>query len=341
METCTYIATNDSLGAQVQAIDPAENEGRSTSNARFQRRQTSQTTTDTLPPNPKELKPLPGDMPLTAKSPLTDADFWDNPLAHIEKSTFIQRVDSVVGIRDSALTTAKPFGFAGDPVPYQFRNDSIVTIVVMLSFFLMAWVISRSRYYLHEQIKDFFHHRKRENLFTQRTQNELRGQVFLVFQTCFLLGILFFDYTQEFMQQVFNQISPYKTLGVSVGICCTYYLLKVATYAFINTIFFDRRQCTQWMESYMLCVLGMGLALLPVTLLVVYFDLNIQNTAICFVCILVIDKILLFYKCFRIFFGYKLGWVHLFLYFCTLEIAPIFILFRALVYASNFLLTIN
>ena len=36
METCTYIATNDSLGAQVQAIDPAENEGRSTSNARFQ-----------------------------------------------------------------------------------------------------------------------------------------------------------------------------------------------------------------------------------------------------------------------------------------------------------------
>lgn len=341
MKTCTYIAISDSLNAHIQAVDPIEAEDRGINNARFQRRHTNHVQADSLPPAPHELKPLPANLPLTSKPLMVENDFWEDPLAHIEKSSFVQRADSVIGVRDTTLADAKLFGFAGDPTPYQFRNDSMVTIVVMVSFFLMAWVVSRSRHYLHEQIKDFFHHRKRENLFAQRTQNELRGQVFLVFQTCFLLGILFFDYTQEFMQQVFNQVSPYKTLGLSVGICCTYYLLKVGVYAFINNIFFDRRQCTQWMESYMLCVLGMGVALLPVSLLVVYFDLSMQNTAICFLCILAIDKMLLFYKCFRIFFGYKLGWVHLFLYFCTLEIAPIFILFRALVYASNFLLTIN
>ena len=88
-------------------------------------------------------------------------------------------------------------------------------------------------------------------------------------------------------------------------------------------------------------MLGLALALFPVALLVVYFDLSFHSMSWLFFCILIIDKSLLFYKCQRIFFNTALGVVHLFLYFCTLEIMPLLILFRALIYANNFLLTIN
>lgn len=339
MKTCIITATNDSLTTSASEATVASESNVKARNARFHRKSVAQV--DTIPPDPKQMKPLPAGLPLTAKPIMMEKDYWQKGVFRIEKNDFARQLDSISGINDSTLVGIKPSGVAGDPVPYQFRNDSLVTIVLMVSFFLIAWVISRSRYYLNEQIKEFFHHRKRENLFSQRTQNELRGQIFLVFQTCFMLGILFFDYTQEYQQQVFNQVSPYKILGLSVAICTIYFLIKVAAYSFINNIFFDRRQCQQWTESYMLCTLGTGLALLPLGLLVVYFDLDLPNTAICLVCILAVDKMLLIYKCYSIFFSYRLGWVHLFLYFCTLEIAPILILFRALIYANNYLLTIN
>ena len=111
-------------------------------------------------------------------------------------------------------------------------------------------------------------------MFADRAQNELRGQFFLVFQTCFVIGLLFFDYTQAYYPQIFSEVSPYQLLGANVGVCTCYFLLKISGYAFVNNVFFSRQQQSQWNEAYLLGVLGQGLALLPVVMLVVYFDLN-------------------------------------------------------------------
>ena len=331
----------DSVATHQEGAAEAEAEAMEArpANRRYHRQQAE---ADTIPPDPREMKPFAPGTPLTMKPEMLEGDYWKNGLVHMQKGPFMQELDSVCGpISDSCRALIKPQGMAGDPVPYLFRTDSFVTIVLMVSFFFVVWVISRSRHYLREQVKDFFHHRQRENLFAQRTQTELRGQLFLIFQTCFVLGILFFDYTQECQAEVFNQVSPYLILATSVGIFCLYYLLKIGVYSVVNNVFFDRRQCEQWNGAYLLCVLAMGLVLLPLSLLVVYFDMSLRNTAILFVCFLVVDKMLLFYKCSRIFFSYPFGWVHLFLYFCTLEIAPIFMLFRVQTYVSNLLLTIN
>ncbi len=297
---------------------------------------------DTIPPDPREMRPLAPGQPLTMKPEAFDMDYWQKALTHLPKSKLAQELDSLAGRADSTLIgTAPHAGMAGDPVPYQFRSDSLVTTLLMLSFFMAAWVISRSRRYLHKQVKDFFRNRQRENLFAERTESEMQGQVFLIFQTCLVLGTLFFDYTQECQTEVFNQVSPYKILASSVGIFCAFYLLKTMLYHVVNSVFFSRKQRQQWIASYLLSILALGLALLPVSLLVVYFDLSLYHTGIVFIALLAVDKLLLLYKCSRIFFNYPFGSVHLFLYFCTLEIAPLFVLFRILVYANNLLLTLN
>ena len=205
----------------------------------------------------------------------------------------------------------------------------------MISFFLMVWTIARGWRFLMMGMKDFFRDRVRDNLFAERTDTEMNGRIFLFFQTCFLLGILFFDYTQERMTEVFNNVSPYLILGVGVGSCCLYYLLKVLLYACVNNVFFDRERASRWTEAYLLSVFVLGMALLPLVLLVVYFDLSFGNLRVLFILILGMAKILLFYKCFRIFFNCLTGGLHLILYFCALEILPLLVLWRALVYANN------
>ena len=162
---------------------------------------------DTLPPDPRLMGPMAPGQPLTMKPEMLTADYWTGRQHYKPQNAFAAELDSLAGVNDSTLMAVQPTGIAGDPVPYQFRTDSIVTIILMLGFFLVVKVISGSRYYLREQIKDFFHHRQRENLFAQRTQSEMRGQMFLIFQTCIMLGVLFFDYTQEYQADVFNQVS--------------------------------------------------------------------------------------------------------------------------------------
>ena len=81
-------------------------------------------------------------------------------------------------------------GIAGDPIPYRFRTDNYVTIALLLDFFLGVLVIARSRRYLANSIKHFFRPYDHRNMFTERTDTELRGQLFLILQTCFVLGIL-------------------------------------------------------------------------------------------------------------------------------------------------------
>lgn len=225
-------------------------------------------------------------------------------------------------------------GMPGDPMPYRLRTDDFVTSSLLLSFFLMVFVITRSSRILLRQIKDIFYtHTNDASSFN--TDTELRGQLFLIFQTCFLLAILFFDYTQEQMVDVFNQISPYKLLGLDVGICIAYYGLKIGLYSFVNWVFFSRKQNIEWLETLYLTILGLGVFMLPVALLVVYFDLSLYAMSILLISTLFLLKILLFQKCYRIFFSYRYGSLHLILYFCTLEMLPLLALWRALVYANK------
>lgn len=318
----------------------AEEGEEAVSQARPRQWRRTETPADTTRPDPAHMMPLPPGRELQMLPEVLTDDHWSDGLLRVEKSPFARELDSITGQRSTAGAIILR-GKAGDPIPYRFRTDNFVNCALLLSFFLAVWVIARSRHFLAAQVKDFFSARQRENLFSARTERELRGQIYLVFQTCFVLGLLFFDYTQERMTEVFNQVSPYLILGSAVGICLVYYLVKAGLYAFVNAVFFTRDACRRWSDTYMLSILFTGLTLLPVTLLVVYFDLSFEGMVWVCLILVALGKICLLYKAFRIFFNYPGGVAHLFLYFCTLEVAPLFILFRALVFADSLLLTLR
>jgi len=295
---------------------------------------------DTLP---QTSQPLPQASCSTSVAGVTFPynDYWkSHELVEVSPTPFTQQLDSICGTGQKTLQT-QPWGKESDPVAYRFRSDNFVTLLLLLSFFLMAWVVARSRHYLTEQFKDFFCERERNNLFSERTQRELSGQLFLIFQACFAIGLLFFDFTQVHQPAVFAGVSPYQILGVGVLSSILYYLVKVGLYASVNSVFFERQQVRRWTDVYMLCILSLGVALLPIALLVVYFSLSYNVMAILFLLALLVNKIVLLYKCFQIFFKGAAGLMHVFLYFCTLEIVPLLVLVRLMMRANLFLLAIN
>lgn len=237
---------------------------------------------------------------------------------------------------DSLAAAAQP-GFTGDPLPYTLRADHYVTGALALSFLIAAWVLSVSRRYLHECLKDFFHRPARAEAFDESTGGERRGQWLLVALTAFLISILCFSYRFAGGDALPDGVSPYVLLGAGTGICFLYYLSKSALYGFVNTTLFSRQQARLWNETFLLSVLATGVALLPLTLLEIYSGLSREELAAGFVCLAAAVKIPLLYKCFRIFFKGALGCVHLILYFCALELTPALVLWRALLRATLYL----
>lgn len=260
-------------------------------------------------------------------------DYWTDGLAHTPRTQLLVDLQALRGDSDTLVALQAPRGVAGTALPYRLQNDTGVTACLMLSLFLIVWVLSRSRHYLKGQIKGFFQpSRGRENLFAARTENELRGQAFLLFETCFLLSILVYTFAPTALR---SDLPPRLILGGGLVLWLAYFLLKLGLYAWVNTTFFDREKRKQFSDAYMLTVLALGVALLPLALLVVYFRLGADALLFASVCLLGVDKLLLLVKTHRTFFNRPAGLLHLFLYFCTLELMPLFFLYEAIQYLST------
>ncbi|MBQ8099015.1 MAG: DUF4271 domain-containing protein [Bacteroidaceae bacterium] len=261
---------------------------------------------------------LPSSRPTTVPS-YRDGYFKGNPYLHPEQKITIN-------------------GIPGDPVPYSLRSDEFVTSILLLSFFVAMYILTQSMHVLIMQLKNFFYNRDRNQIFTLKSDSEMKNQFYIVLLACFLMTLLFFNYTQERLTSVFNQVSPYLLLGLDMGIFLLFYLGKYACSMIFNWTFFSTQQRSQWMNAYNLMVLVQALCFMPVVLLVVYFDLSITVTIPLVLGIVCLTEILVIFKTKQIFFEYSFGIIHLFLYFCTLELVPLLFLWKTLVSANEYMI---
>ena len=271
-----------------------------------------------LPPPRQPKKHIETQFPVPADS-ANDAQYWQLFTPDVRKL-----------IADHYHTTKAHQGVSGMPIDYELRNDDVVTSVLLLSFVIMAWVIAASWRFLRTSIKDFFYHRTRANLFIDRADTILRGRFFLVLQTSFLQGLLFFGFVQAMLPEVFEGVS-YLLLSLSTLIILGYYGAKLLLYRCVNHVFFDRESNSAWDNYYLVSILTTGALLLPLTLLVIFFDLAYQEAIIAYILLMAIIKMLLLYKCYRTFFNGAVGYLLIILYFCALEIVPYVLLGGALV----------
>ena len=153
--------------------------------------------------------------------------------------------------------------------------------------------------------------------------------------TSLLLAILFYFYTLNYIGETFILDSQYHLIAIFLGIVMAYYLIKTLLYTIVNNIFFNSKKNRQWMKSFLYITSIEGALLFPLVVIWTYFDISIQNGVIYVLVILSIVKILKLFKCFLIFFRQNVVKLQIILYFCTLEIIPMLLLWGALVFTAN------
>ena len=229
-------------------------------------------------------------------------------------------------------------GVQGIPISYSPKMDDGITLILLGCFFLSAYVLSRSRKFLLQLVKDFLLHRERTSIFASSTATDMRYLLLLILQTCVLSGIYFFNYFIDLNPSLIHTIPPLALLGIYIGACLLYLFVKWLIYSFLGWIFFDKWRMEIWIESYSTLLYYAGLVLFPFILLIVYFDLNLYITMAVGIFLLFLIKFLMFYKWIKLFCNNLYGGFLLILYFCALEIVPCFVLYQGILQLNDYLI---
>lgn len=240
---------------------------------------------------------------------------------------------------DSLFHTELPYrslGMIGQPLSYQLRYDDWITGILLFCFFVMISIFSKSRKVILQLMQNFFFSKSEQtSSLSEETGREKRESIFLLFQTSLLISLFFFDYTQNTYDMSIGSMSSHALLSIYIIICLIYFAIKHILYNFVNWIFFNKQQHKVWTRSYYFLLSVEGVLLFPLAMLTVYFNISLERTALIFLILLFIIKILLFYKYFSIFFPKIYGFLHLIVYFCALEILPTISIWQALLYTND------
>ena len=238
--------------------------------------------------------------------------------------------------KDSLLhpeLTGGRFGIAGDPVPYTVRNDNAITCMLIFCFVMALVSFAHSRQYILRQLKDFFYIPRSSKSSDEDPSN--RFQLFLSLQTCLLLAITYYFYITHYVTDTFVLDTPYEIIGIFFGVFIAYFIAKNIVYSIVNNVFFRSKKNRHWIWTLTFITALEGIALFPAVMLQVYFNLPMQNVVYYFIFILVLTKILTFYKCWVIFFRQISVYLQIILYLCALEIIPLLSLVGILVLITD------
>ena len=226
-------------------------------------------------------------------------------------------------------------GMTGEPLPYLLRSDGMVTGLMFLCLAIVSFVLAKEKKYLYNQLKSLLSSRERTSMFDDTTIIDIRYIMLLFLNTCVLLGFSVYFYLSETLPELFSTVSHgYLLFGLVVSLSVLLFV-KWLVYNSINWVFFEKARNMTWSNAYLNVLVWSGLFLFPIVLLIVYFNLSLQTSFYFIGAIIIFAKIVLFCKCLNNFFGKIHGLVHLFLYFCALEILPDLIAWKGIEIVSN------
>jgi len=241
-------------------------------------------------------------------------------------------------INDSLLCAAQAhssrYGVLGHPIPSQLGNDDLTTITLLVCFVIIAASIAFARGFISRQLRNFFYEVHSEEL-SNVTANEIRFELLLVAIGCLLLGIASFLTAEEKIPGIFIHDSVFTNILVFSALFAGYFLCKWFLHFIVDPVFFGGKKTTQLFKIQLFITACSAVLTLPLVMLLVYFDLSVEKCIFYLCSVLILNKILTFYKCWFIFFRQNGFFLQTFLYFCALEITPL------LTFGGAWLMTVN
>ena len=242
--------------------------------------------------------------------------------------------DSTWNQATTAVATDNSIGVVGDSIPYSIGADSTLTTIIMACTIFTFIFVAKSQRFFSRQFRHIFFMTHNHESNTE-TSTELRLQLLMTAITCLLMAIISYDIAKEFIAPRFIIVNDYLLIAIMLAMFMTYYVAKWTIAAIVNITFFGGKKNLQYWKVQLFIATCQGVLILPIALLLTYFNFTVEKVFICLCFVLFLNKIITFYSDWSIFFKQNRNYLQTFLYFCALEITPL------LAFAGIWLMTID
>ncbi len=212
-------------------------------------------------------------------------------------------------------------------------TDSWVLLLMLLIFTFFSFSYRNSAKYLEVVFSSLFKVKDR-SYFADTTINETQLKGSLLLLTFFTEGIAL--YYALLMQQTTIAGNIFLSMLICIACCTIYYILQKYTYLLLGNIFADNSQTQHFCEHFTSVHLFIGIFFTPAILLLVFIPQIQYISLIICALIYILSRALIIFKGIKIFSLDIFGLLYLILYLCALEITPIFLIKKAIVYLYNF-----
>ena len=210
---------------------------------------------------------------------------------------------------------------------YSIANDDGVILLCIVMFALYAFVLNRSRSTLLHKWVVFFSSRNAsggENV--NDTETDIQNNIILLVILSLSSGMLFFDRLSNHPATV-----SFGKVFTITGLLLAWIVGKAIAYWIVNWVFADFDKCAKWNSAFFYITSIFAIIVFPLSVFKIFFQPDCSTVFFMSLIMLAMYKILLFCKLTIIFRPKKYGVLLIFLYFCTLELMPVFLCWRIVV----------
>ena len=229
----------------------------------------------------------------------------------------------------------RPFGFGATATPFRLRNDAWSGLLLLVCLLLAASLVMRLRKKFKDLLRGVFlpiPGKTDEPL----VDDPLRYSTRLIAVALLSLtaAMVTFTYTQHDIGFYMFPESPYITFAAFLLLWIVYFLVKRMMSSFVNWVFFRSEKIFTMNRAYTFIYVAEAMLSLVLALVIVFLPIPHEKVPILAIALIILVKIVLLFKTYQIFFPKMYGTLHLFVYFCTLELMPLLVLWQALAYTE-------
>lgn len=241
-----------------------------------------------------------------------------------------------VDIEDCIVVESPYKGLRSDVRPDTLANNDGIALMFILLFVTVAVAFRKGYILLFQIIRYLFDVKERSSIFVSSTVNETQLRISLLLMLFFMEGIVLYGFAGD----VFSgngTLSVFLSVAALSAIAFLFYFIQILIFHFLGYIFSCRTATGLLIENFISVNALLGVVLFPVMLLYVYVADASFIVLICAVICYILARIIFIYKVVKIFLSDIGGILYFILYLCTLEIAPLFLMYRGTLFLYSFI----
>lgn len=224
-------------------------------------------------------------------------------------------------------------GLHEEPTPYSMATDNLLACVLLGCFVTLAVLYKFLRPFLRERTRAlFFFSPSGDSAAADKVETgmEFYARTLTVMLASIMIGCAYNGLMQETGRCYLPHV-PFWLPPLCHSACVLAYLiLKHQLHRLVCMVFFEKKASDEWRRERSFLTSVETMLFFCACVVAAYGNLTLFGSILVLVSPLIIVKITLFVKAYGILFGKIYRALHFFVYFCTLELVPVLILWMVL-----------